>query len=207
MHKLITLAQYLAGVFENREQAIAEPVWYVSLRLWHHPLPMRLFPEPGISFFAEQANRLKLNQPYRQRIFHLTQQDQQTLQAQYYMPKQPQALRGAGQNPEILNHLTPEQLECLPGCRLTITWKTLIAQQYQFNAIINESDRCCFTYQNQLSQVEIGFTATPNEFLSFDRGIDPNTGTAIWGALMGPYRFTKQQDFACHLVLEQRPEP
>ncbi len=30
--ELITLANYLAGEFDNREQALAEPAWYVNLR-------------------------------------------------------------------------------------------------------------------------------------------------------------------------------
>ncbi len=195
MSELSTLARYLAGEFANREQAIAEPVWYVSLRLWHRPLAVPLFPEPGITFFAEQANILKLDQPYRPRIFHLSQIDAQTLKAQYYMPKQPQALRGAGQNPDILKGLAPDHLEFLPGCQLTITWDTLATQEYKFNAVMNQGDRCCFTYQDQLSEVAIGFTAMSTEFFSFDRGLDPKTGTALWGALMGPYHFFKTQTY------------
>lgn len=36
---LITLAQWLAGEFENRSQALDQPAWFVHLRLWHRPLP------------------------------------------------------------------------------------------------------------------------------------------------------------------------
>jgi hypothetical protein len=32
---LITLAQWLAGEFENRSQALDQPAWFVHLRLWH----------------------------------------------------------------------------------------------------------------------------------------------------------------------------
>jgi len=62
----VTLAQYLTGEFDNREQAIAEPVWYAHLKLWHCPVP--LFTKDSITLFAEQANVLTLDQPYRQRL-------------------------------------------------------------------------------------------------------------------------------------------
>ena len=50
--ELIALAQYMAGEFDNREQALAEPTWYVHLRMWQRPLPVPLFSEPSIALFA-----------------------------------------------------------------------------------------------------------------------------------------------------------
>ncbi|WP_342749105.1 CpcT/CpeT family chromophore lyase [Tychonema bourrellyi] len=61
--ELIALAQYMAGDFDNSEQALAEPVWYVHLRFWQRPLPVSLFSEPSIALFAEQANILELDKP------------------------------------------------------------------------------------------------------------------------------------------------
>ncbi|HEY9302185.1 MAG TPA: CpcT/CpeT family chromophore lyase, partial [Phormidium sp.] len=71
--ELIALAQYMAGEFDNREQALADPTWYVHLRLWQRPLPIPLFSEPSIALFAEQANILELDKPYRPRIVQLRQ--------------------------------------------------------------------------------------------------------------------------------------
>ncbi len=68
--ELIALAHYLAGEFDNRTQAIADPVWYVHLRLWMRPLPFLLFPN-SITLFAEQANALTLDQSYRPRFLQL----------------------------------------------------------------------------------------------------------------------------------------
>ena len=49
-------------------------------------------------------------------------------------------------------------------------------------------------------QVSLGFEATQEEFLSYDKGIDPTTGKAKWGAILGPYRFRKRQDFGVQLA-------
>ena len=49
--ELIALARYMAGEFDNREQAIADPAWYVHLHLWQRPVP--LFLEDSFTLFAE----------------------------------------------------------------------------------------------------------------------------------------------------------
>ncbi|MEM1427262.1 MAG: CpcT/CpeT family chromophore lyase, partial [Cyanobacteria bacterium P01_H01_bin.130] len=64
---LKTLATYLAGEFDNQAQAREEPVWYVPVRLWHRPLTF--WRDHGFAFYAEQSNALKLDQPYRPRVF------------------------------------------------------------------------------------------------------------------------------------------
>ncbi|OKH29239.1 chromophore lyase CpcT/CpeT [Chroogloeocystis siderophila] len=187
--QLKALAQYLTGEFTNQEQAIAEPAWYVHLRLWHQPVAV--FTEDSYTLFAEQANIVKLDQPYRQRLIRLQQRpDDVALQVQYYMPKNPTTLRGAGANPDILKMLTPEDFELLPGCLLDVTVNRL-ERDYHFKATLPSDRRCCFSYAGNTVQVSIGFEASPEEFLSYDKGIDSTTGKATWGAILGPYRFRK----------------
>ncbi|MEA5551810.1 chromophore lyase CpcT/CpeT [Anabaena cylindrica UHCC 0172] len=189
---LIALGHYLAGEFNNQEQAMAESVWYVHLRLWQRPV--NLFPEDSITLFAEQANIVNLNQPYRQRIMRL-QQGSESLQVQYYMPKDPTALKGAGKNPTLLNSLTSEQLELLPGCILSITEETLAPHLYRFRASPSPENICSFTYLGNKIQVSLGFEATETTFLSYDKGIDSESGKATWGAVLGPYRYTKVEAY------------
>src|SRR4028119_107608 len=94
--ELITLAHYMAGEFDNQKQAIADPVWYVHLRLWQRPVA--LFTEDSLTLFAEQANIVNLDKPYRPRILRLQSSETQSasLQVEYYMLKNPDAIRGAG---------------------------------------------------------------------------------------------------------------
>jgi hypothetical protein len=193
--QLIALGEYLAGEFDNREQAIAEPVWYVHLRLWLRPV--NLFSEDSVTLFAEQANIVNLAQPYRQRIMRLRQGNDfdAPLQVQFYMLHAPEAFKGAGDNPHLLNTLTPNQLGLLPGCILTVTQERLGSNGYKF-AAIQPPDTCCsFTYLGNSVQVSLGFEATATEFYSYDKGIDSATGKATWGAVLDPYRYTKRNQY------------
>ncbi|MBE9198837.1 MULTISPECIES: chromophore lyase CpcT/CpeT [unclassified Nodularia (in: cyanobacteria)] len=191
---LIALGEYLAGKFDNQEQALADSAWFVHLHLWQRPVD--LFTEDSITLFAEQANIVNLDHPYRQRIMRLMsgRSPDAPLQLQYYMFKDPSAFSGAGRNPALLKTLTVDQLDLLPGCILTVT-ETLAANSYQFTATQPPNTRCCFTYLNQTVQVSLGFVATAVEFHSYDKGIDSDTGKATWGAILGPYRYTKREQY------------
>ena len=202
--QLIALGTYLAGEFDNQPQALAEPAWYVHLRLWKRPVP--LFTEDSITLFAEQASVVNLEQPYRPRLFRLRQSEQypQKLKVDYYMFKDISAVKGAGRNPKLLRQITTEQIEFLPDCSLEIEVEQLDTG-YSFETFStsegaqpgNATHRpCTFTYQNNTYQVSLGFRVTEKELQTYDKGIDPQTGRAIWGALMGAYRFTKLQDFS-----------
>lgn len=193
--QLIALGEYLAGEFDNREQAIAEPAWYVHLRLWQRPV--NLFTEDSITLFAEQSNVINLDQPYRQRIMRLRLgiDSDPSLEVQYYMLQDPGAFKGAGCNPALLNTLTPDKLDLLPGCILTVTQEKLAGDRYKFTATPLPETRCSFTYLGNIVYVSLGFEATAVEFHSYDKGIDPATGKATWGAIMGPYRYTKRNQY------------
>ena len=199
--ELVALAHYLCGEFDNQKQAIAEPARFVHLRLWQRPIS--LFSEDSITLFAEQANIVNLAQPYRQRIMRLQQVQESTdlLQVQYYMPKSPDAVQGSGADLGLLRTLNCEQIELLPGCTLQVRVKHLGLQSYHFSASLLPGARCCFTYKNETRQVVLGFDATPKLLLSYDRGVAPTTGQALWGAIWGPYEFAKRQDFAKELSL------
>ena len=194
---LNTLADYLIGEFDNRHQAIADPLWYVHLRLWHHPIVG--LAETGLMIFAEQANVLQIEQPYRQRLLNITENAadcQFPLQVQYYRFFDPTLVKGAGAEPDRLQQITRQNIELLPSCVLSVAATVAAAGSHpmRFSAHPVDDAVCCFPYQNKIRQVRLGFEASPDEFLSHDRGIDPDTGQAIWGALMGAYRFTKRSE-------------
>ncbi len=197
--ELLALASYLAGEFDNQAQASAEPAWYVHLRLWQRPVP--IFLEDSLTLFMEQASVVNLDKPYRQRIARVRSNPDapNQLQVNYYMLKDPGAFRGAGSNPELLRQMTASEIELLPGCTLTVSEQLLTPSTYQFSAFLPASSRCCFTYQGEIRQVSLGFEVTPAQLLSYDKGIDPATGKALWGAVLGPFRFAKCQDFSNEL--------
>jgi hypothetical protein len=187
MSSLTTLAHYMAGEFENREQAIADPVWFVHLRLWQRPID--LFSQDSITLFAEQASMVNLDQPYRQRLLRL-QPDGADIKIQYYAFRDPSIVKTGGKHPHLLQNLTEDQIELLPGCALHV-----VQNDNSFIGSPATDSRCCFSYQGKTIEVSLGLEARSDLFLSHDKGIDSDTGAALWGALMGAYRYTKLQQF------------
>ncbi len=108
-HTLKTLAQWLAGEFANRSQAIEQSAWF-HLHLYHCPLPQRI--QGNLALFAEQANFLYLERTYRQRVILLQETEQSHFQVQYLALKQPEKFRGAGANPRQLSELNLTDLNC-----------------------------------------------------------------------------------------------
>jgi hypothetical protein len=179
------LAEWLVGEFDNQVQSRADPTWYVPLRLWHRPLPHCI--QGKVAIFAEQSNFLALDRPYRQRILVLEPTDTDQCAVQYWAFKDPGRFQGAGANPDLLLEALEPQLDLLPGCWLNVTFTG-----DRFRAAPRPDDRCCFTYEEKLRQVILGFEVSTTEFWSYDRGVDPETGQSLWGAMMGPYRHQKR---------------
>ena len=194
--QLTALANYLAGEFSNQQQALGQPAWYVNLRLWIRPVP--IFTDDSITLFAEQANILKLDLPYRPRILRL--RERETIEVEFYMFKDLATARGAGQNKDLIEQITPQTIEFLPNCTLKVDTQKNGAE-YCFDTSPVTAEPCSVTYQGTTFQVFLGFKATANKLLTYDKGIDPKTGTGTWGALMGPYEFSKVQDFSNELNL------
>ncbi len=184
----------MAGEFDNKPQAMEQPAWFVHLRLWYRPLPMRI--EGNLALFAEQANALMRDRPYRQRVAVLS-ESSGSLQVQYLAFKQPEKFLGAGANPSLLEPLGLDDLETLPGCVLMVT-----EEAGKFKATPEPGAKCYFQYDGATRQVVLGFEVSPGRFWSYDRGVDPETGQGLWGALMGAYEFQKCEDFASELLLE-----
>jgi hypothetical protein len=120
-------------------------------------------------------------------------------QVQYYMLRNPAAFRGAGQNPTLLQELTEDDIQFLPGCLLQVSSEPIDAQRYRFDAKPPPQAQCRFSYRGAVRQISLGFMAAPEQFWSYDKGIDPQTGRALWGAILGPYQFAKVADFAGQL--------
>jgi hypothetical protein len=189
------LVEQLIGEFDNTAQSKEDPTWYVPLRLWHRLLPQRI--QGKLAVFAEQSNFLELDRPYRQRILAIEPQGNDQLAVQYWAFKDPTQFRGAGANPDLLKAALEPALDLLPGCWLNVQ---LVGDR--FKATPREGDRCCFTYDGKLRQVVLGFEANKTEFFSYDRGVDPETGQSLWGAMMGPYRHQKRLAYAAVIPAE-----
>lgn len=185
------LALWLPGTFENREQALEDPTWYVGVRLWHRSIGV--FGPGHLGIYAEQASAPTFAKIYRPRVFQIspTSDPDFPLAVAYFALRQPERWRGGGLDPAILEPLTLADLEPLPGCLLPMA---VLAEDAGFRAQLPPDRRCCFQADGQLRQVSLGFEVRSGEFLSYDKGIDPDTGKPIWGAIMGPFRYRRVGD-------------
>lgn len=193
------LGQYLAGEFDNRSQAYAEPAWYVHLKLWHRWIP--LFLDDSLTFFIEQISVASGDPPYRQRILRL-QEYPEHISGQYYGLQHPQRWQGGALSPEILKSLSVDDLVKLPTCKVNINVAHTDFAQPSFVARMPEGCLCSFQYGQNTTYVSLGFDIGPSLeqpqltiFSMYDKGINPETGQGIWGALMGPFNLIKQTSF------------
>lgn len=194
---LATLAHYLAGEFENQAQAAAEPAWYVHLRLWQVPIPS-LSSGHTYTLFLEQASVAASKPPYRQRVLQLTETAGQ-LRGQYFALADPLKFRGAGSDAACLANLSAADLVNLSNSTAEIQYQPLAGSEYQFQAALPDGQLCSFTYDAQRRYVYLGFDVAPEgeiiTLLTYDKGVDPDTGRGLWGALTGPFQMVKQKRF------------
>ena len=200
----LSLARYFSGEFDNRQQSLADPAWFLHLKVWNRPLTAQIF-STGYGFFIEQVNVAAGNPPYRQRILHLM-TDGEQLKGQYYGLVDPQKFLGSSIHPERLNHLRREDLVHLPTCCLTFSMNSATRQ---FQGRLPENTLCSIAYEGKTSYISLGFDiglqspisnqiddTQSIELVVYDRGVDAVTGATTWGPRMGPFRLRKSRDFA-----------
>ena len=189
-----TLVAYLSGEFENQSQSEAEPTWYVHLRLWHRPV-LQLSSDHVCTLFLEQASVKANKPPYRQRILQLSDESGQ-LQGKYFALADPAKFIGGGDRPELLSSMTVDDLVSLPDSDVLIEYQPIAPAGYKFQAALPEGTLCSFEYGGQRRYVYLGFDVAPItgdrpsaaqaiELLTYDKGIDPDTGRGLWGAPNG----------------------
>ncbi len=190
---LDTLVTYLTGEFENQAQAAESPTWFVHLKLWQKPVPS-LSSASTHTLFLEQASVASTKPPYRQRVLQLSEKAGQ-LRGEYFALAQPSKFIGASADDTRLEHLTAGDLVGLPNSEAHIQYQAT-AQGYRFQSALPEGKLCSFEYGGRRRYVYLGFDVEQKadgaiELLTYDKGIAPDTGRGLWGALIGPFRMIK----------------
>lgn len=192
MSTLLTLATWLAGEFSNREQAFASPAWFSHIRLCIRPLPRHVF--DGIGFYSEQADDYDWKRPYRVRVLQLIERDGR-IESENFVLKDPAAYLGACREPERLVTLTRDQIEQLPGCTMVFDH---VADAFEGRMLPGK--HCRIFRKGQDTYLASEATVRANAFISWDRGLDPQTDEQVWGSYSGAFHFTKLQDFAAEVA-------
>ncbi|MFZ4056823.1 MAG: chromophore lyase CpcT/CpeT [Ferruginibacter sp.] len=146
----------------------------------------RIWPEQpdGYWLYVEQATASALNKPYRQRIYHVYQQDKKTLVSKVYEMNAPLRFAGGWQHPEIFGELLTDSLIDRLGCAIYLH-KNKTGDFYG----ATPGKECLSTLRGaNYATSEVVIKA--EELISWDRGWN-NADKQVWGAVKGGYHFVK----------------
>lgn len=175
------LVDLMTGSFSNQEQAKADTNYYhISLEM--QPIWTDMDVE-GDWIYVEQALASKLDEPYRQRIYHLTVDHGRKYKSEIYLIPNEDRFVGGHKNVDAFKNIKPEMLELKDGCAVFLD---MVGDGFLGGTVGKE---CLSTLRGSTyatSQVHI----YGNTIASWDRGFDADD-KHVWGATEGAYIFKK----------------
>ncbi|MEL6779816.1 MAG: chromophore lyase CpcT/CpeT [Cyanobacteria bacterium J06597_16] len=185
---VVKLTQWMAADFSNQPQAIENPPFFAHIQVCMRPLPKGF--QSGISLYLEQAYYFQLNQPYRVRVLHFIQREDDVL-LENYKVKDEANFYGAARDRSKLATLTPDDLEPMGGCDIIVKWTG-----DSFNGKVEPGKKCMVNRKGMDTYLDNEFIVTEDHMTSYDRGRDPATDELVWGSVAGPFEFDKVNRFA-----------
>jgi hypothetical protein len=190
-----TLASWMAADFSNQEQAYANPPFFAHIRVCMRPLPPELL--GGTSLFLEQAYDFLLEQPYRLRVLKFSIVEDR-IELENYKVKEQELFFGASRDRDRasdgvvdrLQKLTPEAIEKMPGCDMTVEWTG-----NSFQGKIKPGKACLVERKGKITYLDNSFEIDESKLVSYDRGRDPETDELVWGSIAGPFNFKPIQRY------------
>jgi len=183
-----TLTQWMAADFSNQEQAIENPPFFAHIQVCMRPLPKGF--QSGVSLYLEQAYNFQLNKPYRVRVLHFIQRENDVL-LQNYKVKDEEKYYGAARDLDKLATLSAEDLEPMDGCDILVEWTG-----DRFRGKVEPGKKCMVVRKGATTYLDNEFIVTESHMTSYDRGRDPKTDELVWGSVAGPFEFDKLARFA-----------
>ncbi|MEG4285129.1 chromophore lyase CpcT/CpeT [Microcoleus sp. A006_D1] len=185
---IVTLARWMASDFSNQAQAFENPPFFAHIRVCMRPLPVEVL--DGISLYLEQAYDIELHVPYRVRVLKLVPAGDR-IDIENYAIENEEQFYGASRDPQRLQEITKAQLTLLPGCTFFTHWTG-----NSFKGSVEPGKGCSVVRKGKKTYLDSEFEIDGNKFISHDRGRDPETDAHVWGALAGPFEFTRRASFA-----------
>jgi hypothetical protein len=177
---LVKLSKMMQGYYSSELQSKSDSAFF-DIRL--SILPIWTDRKDAIWLYVEQAMSGKENNPYRQRVYKLTETSKGNFESAVYTLKSP--LRFVG-NLEKVNALTPDSLMLREGCAV------LLKKSGRKKYIGATAYRKCSSDLRNATYATSEVTLTPKLLASWDRGYDA-TDKQVWGAIKGGYLFRKQK--------------
>lgn len=175
------LTKWMSGSFSSAAQA-AEDDSYFDIRL--EMVPIWTARTDGKWLYVEQAAASNLDRPYRQRIYHVTLDDDGRFRSTVYELPEPLSLAGAWREPSRFDALGPDDLTLREGCAVILARES----RKRFSGSTVEKE--CKSSLRGASYATSKVTVTRKAIESWDQGFDAGD-TQVWGAEKGPYVFVK----------------
>lgn len=172
----------MVGTFSSHQQSVEDPR-YFDIRLVMVPIWTER--DDGYWLYVEQAAASTLDRPYRQRVYHLSVQDDPAAplkSAVYTLPGDPLDYAGAWERMAMFDDVGPDDLALREGCAIHLRRNadgTFTGATRGTGCASSLGDAAYAT-----SEVEI----RPRLLTSWDRGFSAD-GAQAWGAEAGPYLF------------------
>ena len=183
-----TLTQWMAAEFSNQEQAFENPPFFAHVKVCMRPLPKGF--QAGVSLYLEQAYSFQLDKPYRVRVLHFIQRQNDVL-LENYKVKDEENFYGAARDLEKLATLSVDDLEPMDGCDIFVEWTG-----EGFRGKVEPGKKCTVIRKGATTYLDNEFIVTESHLTSYDRGRNPKTDELVWGSVAGPFEFDKVARFA-----------
>lgn len=175
---LVQLIDWMTGEFDSSEQADRDTA-YVNItlkmtRVWKDK-------PNGAWIYVEQAEASKPDEPYRQRMYFLSNITDDEYSCDIYTLPEPEKYVGAPPKPD---DLTLFDLNHLSGCTVVIFY-----DGFQYGGQTRTG--ACKSKREDTAYTTSEVTILSSELKSWDRGFDAD-GNHVWGPEKGPYIFKKR---------------
>jgi CpeT protein len=175
------LVNMMEGSFSSEEQSKNDSD-YFDIRL--HMKKIWPDNEDGIWLYVEQSFADYPEKPYRQRVYRVTQNGNNSFESAVFTFSEPLRLAGEWQQENPLSGLTPDSLIEREGCSVFLT----LINDTAFQG--STKDNNCPSERSGAKYATSEVLITKNEIISWDRGFDEN-GKQVWGAEKGGYIFKR----------------
>lgn len=176
--EVLKVARLMSGDFSSEQQS-KEDTSYFDIRL--SIIPIWKDRKDAAWLYVEQAISSKMDNPYRQRIYRLTQTADGSYESAVFTLNSP--LRFAGKV-ELVEKLGPDSLELRQGCSVFL--KQISKNLYEGGT----ADKTCPSDMRGAAYASSIVSIRRKMLVSWDRGFD-REGNQVWGAEKAGYKFIK----------------
>jgi hypothetical protein len=172
---------WMTGSFSSEEQARADTNYFdIRLEMW----PIWVERGDGYWLYVEQAVASQEDRPYRQRVYHVTEQADGSIRSDVYEIPDPLRFVGVWKSRDRLAGLTPDSLHLKNGCAVIL--KRVSGDAFEGGTV----GRGCSSQLRGAMYATSTVRVTPDGLVTWDRGHDA-AGNQVWGATAGGYVFKK----------------